>query len=126
NPGRSDCERWHGGFALGWPADRNTLRESSAALGDGEAANADRGMDGTKFDRENIVLKFEKHQLSDRMEHLEAQVFYNYVDHVMDNYSLREFRPMGMMAAPMASNPDREAIGGKVLAEINLTDTLLW
>lgn len=122
----SAYERWNGSFALGWTPDMNTLLELTAALSDGEAAYADRGMDGSKFDRENIGLKFEKHQLSDRMEHLEAQVFYNYVDHVMDNYSLREFRPMGMMAAPMASNPDRETIGGKVLAEINLTDTLLW
>lgn len=114
NEVHSAYERWNGSLALGWTPDENTSLELTAALSDGKAAYADRGMDGSSFDRENIGLKFEKHQLSDRLRHVEAQVFYNYVDHVMDNYTLR------------ASNPDRETIGGKLLAEIDLTHNLLW
>ncbi len=122
----SEYERWSGNLALGWTPDAHTLVELTAARSDGEAAYADRGMDGSKFDRENLGLKVVRHQVTDWLEHIEGQVFYNYVDHVMDNYSLRPFTPMGMMAAPMASNPDRKTVGGKIRADINLSDDLLW
>lgn len=126
NEVHSAYERWNGSLALGWTPDENTSLELTAALSDGKAAYADRGMDGSSFDRENIGLKFEKHQLNDRLRHVEAQVFYNYVDHVMDNYTLREVPATGMMNTPRASNPDRKTIGGKLLAEIDLTHNLLW
>ena len=38
---------------------------------------------------------------------MEAQLYYNYADYVMDNDSLREFRPGNGMNMPVASNVDR-------------------
>ena len=43
---------------------------------------------------------------------IEAQAYYNYVDHVMDNYSLRT--PPMNSAMRMASNPDRKTTGGRL------------
>lgn len=96
---------------LGWTPDRDTRLELSAIRSDGEAAYADRGMDGTKFERSNYGLKFDKANMGGLLDKVEAQAYYNYVDHVMDNYKLRQ-RPAGTMA--MASNPDRKTTGGRL------------
>ncbi len=52
--------RWSTTGALGWTPDDNTLLELSFGRSDGEAAYADRGMDGTKFEREHVGVKFDK------------------------------------------------------------------
>lgn len=96
---------------LGWTPDKDTRLEFSAIRSDGEAAYADRSMDGSKFDRTNYGLKFEKANIGGLLDKVEAQVYYNYVDHVMDNYKLRPL-PTGTMA--MASNPDRKTTGGRL------------
>ena len=96
---------------LGWTPDKDTRLEFSAIRSDGEAAYADRSMDGSKFDRTNYGLKFEKENMGGLLDKVEAQAYYNYVDHVMDNYKLRQ-RPTGTMA--MASNPDRKTTGGRL------------
>lgn len=79
---------------------------------DGEAAYADRGVDGSLFKRDNLGIKLIKENLTERWKKLEVQAYYNYVDHVMDNYSLRT--PTGMMATRMAMNPDRETLGARL------------
>ncbi|MDI3509410.1 MAG: iron complex outerrane recepter protein [Betaproteobacteria bacterium] len=99
---------------VGWTPDRNTRLEFSSIHSVGEAAYADRGMDGVKFDRSNYGLKFEKKHLGGLIDAVDAQVYYNYVDHVMGNYSLRRFMPTAMMANPSVSNPDRKKTGGRV------------
>src|SRR5690606_32098660 len=104
----SEYERWSTNAALGWTPDAHTWLELSLAASDGEAAYADRGMDGTRFKRENVGLKFEKREISPLVEKLEAQAYRNYIDHVMDNFSLRT--PPGMR---MLNNPDRETVGGR-------------
>lgn len=110
NEFHSQYDRWNTNLAVGWtPSDDITL-ELSGSLSDAEAAYADRGMDGSKFARENISTKFIAKNLTDSWEKLEAQVYYNYVDHVMDNYTLRD----AMM--PMASNPDRRTQGARIVA----------
>ncbi|MGV3742466.1 MAG: TonB-dependent copper receptor [Burkholderiaceae bacterium] len=109
----SRYERWNTEAAIGITPDRNTVLELSAARSDGEAAYADRSMDGVKFERENIGLKFEKRNISPLVYKLEANVFRNYIDHVMDNYSLRT--PGAMR---MASNPDRKTTGGRIAATL--------
>jgi len=93
---------------VGLTPDDATRLELSAIKSDGEAAYADRGMDGSQFKRENVALKFEKRRLASWLDKVEAQAYYNYIDHVMDNYSLRT--PPGMA---MASNPDRKTTGGR-------------
>ncbi len=110
--------RWSGNAALGWTPDEQTRLELSGALSDGEAAYADRAMDGVKFARDNVGLRFERQLTGAYVKGLEAQAYYNYVDHVMDNYSLREFTPATMMPFRSVSNPDRRTTGGKVTADL--------
>ncbi|MDQ9172369.1 TonB-dependent copper receptor [Oxalobacteraceae bacterium R-40] len=109
----SRYERWNTEAAIGITPDRNTVLELSAARSDGEAAYADRSMDGVKFERENIGFKFEKRNISPLVYKLEANIFRNYIDHVMDNYSLRTAGAMRMV-----SNPDRKTTGGRIAATL--------
>jgi iron complex outermembrane receptor protein len=110
--------RWSANGAFGWTPDDRTLLELSGAVSDGEAAYADRSMDGVKFARENLGLRFSRESLTAHVAKVEAQAYYNYVDHVMDNYSLRPFVPTPMMPGPSVSNPDRRTTGGKVMADL--------
>ncbi len=114
----SAYERWSANAAIGWTPDNNTLLELTAATSDGNAAYADRMMDGVLFKRENVGLKFRKKKLSPLVEEIDAQVFYNYVDHVMDNYSMRG----GNAATGMVSNPDRLTWGGRLTTTLRLGD----
>lgn len=115
--------RWSEGLRFGLTPDDDTLLELSAMRSDGEAAYADRGVDGSKFERENVGLKFVKEKISPLVEKLEAQVYYNYIDHVMDNYKLRTFTPSMMAPEPAAMNPDRETQGGRIAVTLRPQDS---
>lgn len=119
NTVHSRYTRWSGNAAIGWTPDDNTRLEFSGARSDGEAAYADRTMDGVKFDRENLGLKFEKRKVSEVVDKIEAQIYYNYIDHVMDNYTLRP-----ATGARMVSNPDRETIGGRAAIGLRLSENV--
>lgn len=114
NKVHSKYQRHSATAILGWTPDKDTNLEFSAIKSDGEAAYADRSMDGSKFKRTNYGLKFEKDHIGGILEKVEIQAYYNYVDHVMDNYSLRKFTATPMMMNPMASNPDRKTTGGRL------------
>lgn len=100
------------GAAIGWTPDADTLLEVSAISSKAKAAYADRAMDGAKFDRENLSIKFEKLHISSLIEKIEASTYYNYVDHVMDNYSLRTYS--GAVGGYSVMNPDRETVGARL------------
>lgn len=112
----SRWNKWNSDVAMGWAPAADTLLELTAGKGDGEARYAGRGMDGAAFERETLGLRVEKHNLGGVLDAVEAQVYYNYADHVMDNYSLRTPSGTGMMAGAMASNPDRRTVGGRLKA----------
>ena len=120
NPVHASYERWSGRVALGLTPDANTLYELAYGRSDGKAAYADRMMDGTRFDRENIGLRFEKRNLSPLVRKVEANVYRNYVDHVMDNFSMRPSTPAAKRAL---SNPDRETIGGRAAVTLQPVDS---
>ncbi|WP_244857016.1 TonB-dependent copper receptor [Aromatoleum bremense] len=113
--------RWSTSAALGWTPDDDTRLELSLGRSDGEAAYADRTMDGTRFERENAGLKFERKNLSPLLRKVEAQAYYSYIDHVMDNFSLRRLAPGSMK---MLSNPDRTTRGGRFSATLAPADQL--
>ncbi|WGL15586.1 TonB-dependent copper receptor [Microbulbifer bruguierae] len=108
----SRYERWNSQLGFAWTPDDNTRLELNSARSDGAAAYADRGVDGSRFARENVNAKFVHSDISDLIQSVEVQGYYNYVDHVMDNYTLRE--SSDMMAMQMAMNPDRKTTGGKL------------
>jgi len=110
----SGWERWNADLALGWTPDENTWVELTGGKADAEAVYAGRAMDGSKFARESLGLKLEKKNISDVIQKIEAQVNYNFNDHVMDNYSLREFQASPMMSMPMASNVARKTLNARM------------
>jgi len=114
----SEYLRWNTNAVLGWTPNDTTRIELTGALSDGEAAYADRAMDGVEFQRENVGLKLETKELGRVVSRLELQAYYNYVDHVMDNYSLRSFAPSAMMPGRAVSNPDRRTTGGRLAVDL--------
>ncbi|WP_425918320.1 TonB-dependent copper receptor [Acinetobacter sp. TSRC1-2] len=110
----SDWERWNADVALGWTPDENTWVELTGGKADGEAVYAGREMDGSQFARESLGLRVEKKNVTEVIKKIEAQVNYSFNNHVMDNFSLREFKPSGMMSMPMASNVTRETLNARL------------
>ena len=114
--------RWSANAALGWTPSDDTRLEVAGTRSNGEAAYADRTMDGAKFLRENLGFRGEWRRLTDRIEKLEFQAYRNYVDHVMDNYSLRTFTPSMMSPGPMVNAPDRLTRGGRVALGLRVAE----
>jgi iron complex outermembrane receptor protein len=110
--------KWSASAEMGWTPGTNTFLAMSFLKSDGEAAYADRTMDGSKFARDTGSLRFDKRHISSLVERVESQVFYNFIDHVMDNYSLRT---PGMMLSAM--NPDRKTMGGRGAATLSVSKT---
>ncbi|WP_394537220.1 TonB-dependent copper receptor [Lysobacter enzymogenes] len=112
----SSWKKWNADATAGWTPDADTALELAAGRGDGQARYAGRGMDGAQFRRESYSLRFERKNLGGALDALEANAFYNYADHVMDNYSLRDPNPMSAMPMPVAANVDRLTVGGRAAA----------
>ncbi|WP_347473303.1 TonB-dependent copper receptor [Acinetobacter thermotolerans] len=110
----SDWERWNADLALGWTPDEDTWVELTGGKADGEAVYAGRMMDGSKFARESLGLRVEKKNVTDVIKKIEAQVNYNYNDHVMDNYSLRDFKPTMMMPKETGTNVTRKTLNARM------------
>jgi iron complex outermembrane receptor protein len=107
---------------LGWTPDAHTKLELSGDISDAHAAYAGGNMDGVKFDKEGLSLRFVKTQISPLISSIDFKVYYNYIDHVMDNFTLRTFTPgPGKMA--MASNPDRKTYGGRLSTKLVLSQS---
>ena len=120
----SSYDRWNADATLGWTPDDDTRVELTAGQGNGQAAYAFSGMDGVKFLRKSVGLKLERTHVSSTVSKLSAQVYYNYADHVMDNYTLRQPDPASMMPMAMASDVDRRTVGGRVAANLELGQSL--
>ncbi len=110
----SNYNRWSTTGILGWTPGDDTRVEFTYDRSDGRAAYDDRGMDGTAFDRTGYQLSVSQQNLTPWLAEVEAIAYYNYVDHVMDNYTLRQ--PPNM---PMVSYPDRRTVGGRLSADLN-------
>ncbi|OCQ53271.1 Ferric enterobactin receptor precursor [Photorhabdus australis subsp. thailandensis] len=129
----SRWDKWNSDLALGWTPDKDTLFELTAGKGDGEARYAGRSMDGSQFKRESLGLRFEKSNIGEVLDKVEAQVYYNYTNHIMDNITLRSPN-MGMssstckhmcgmhmnMNSGMSMQLDRRVVGGRAMG------TWLW
>ncbi|KVN26690.1 TonB-dependent receptor [Burkholderia stagnalis] len=112
----SQWDKWNADAALGWTPDDHTRVELTAGGGDGYARYAGRGMDGAHFRRETFGLSFDKRHVGDVLERIEARVYYNEADHVMDNYTLRQPDPTSSMPMRMASEVRRRTFGARAAA----------
>lgn len=124
NAVHSQYNKWNGRLAAGWTPNENTRLQIATTRSDGEAAYADRGVDGSLFDRQSTDIKLQRKALAPWFTELTFQANAGRVDHVMDNYTLRT--PQGMMANPMAMNPSNESTGAKLSAEFLPGDSLVW
>ncbi len=122
NTVHSEYQRWSGNATLGWTPDDKTLFELTGGASDGEAAYADRGMDGSKFLRQHLGLRAKRTVEAGWLHAIEAQLYRNDVDHIMDNYSVRPFTPSMMMPNPAASNPTRLTEGGRLTGTLVVGD----
>ncbi|NDV13207.1 TonB-dependent copper receptor [Crenobacter caeni] len=104
----------------GFTPDADTTIELSADRSRGEAAYADRSMDGSVFDRDAWGIKAERRNLAPWLTALRAEYGHSYVDHVMDNFSLRPQPGMKML-----SNPDRTTDSARVAADLKLASAEL-
>ena len=112
----SDWERWNADLALGWTPDEDTWVELTGGKADGEAVYAGRDMDGSQFARESLGLRVEKRNLTDVIRKVEAQINYNYNDHIMDNFSLRPVPMIHDMAThSMKANPSAMQVTRRTL-----------
>ncbi len=110
----SAWRKWNTDAAVGWTPDPDTVLELSAGTGDAQARYAGRSMDGSRFRRDGLGLRFEKKHIGGVLDAVAANVYRNEVDHVMDNYTLRDPDPGSSMPMPMASNVGDTTQGGRV------------
>ncbi|WP_442683698.1 TonB-dependent copper receptor [Stenotrophomonas sp. JC08] len=113
----SRWHKWNADAAIGWTPDADTVLELNAGTGDALARYAGRGMDGASFKRSSYGLRFERGNLPGAWDKLQANLYSNTADHVMDNYTLRQPNPHGSMPRAMASNVERRTSGGRIAAE---------
>ncbi len=132
----SKWDKWNGDIALGWTPDNDTLLEFTAGKGDGEARYAGRSMDGAHFKRDSLGARFEQSNIGEVFNKFEASVYYNYADHIMDNYTLRspdDGMPKSMdisddmsmgssMNMPMSMELDRRTMGGRMMGTWDWSD----
>ncbi|ALD46850.1 MULTISPECIES: TonB-dependent copper receptor [Serratia] len=139
----SRWDKWNGDLALGWTPDADTLLEVTMGRGNGEARYAGRSMDGSQFKRESLGMRVEKSNIGEVLDKLEAQVYYNYANHVMDNVTLRSPGSGGMgghgghggmnmgghgghmMSSGMTMQLDRRTVGGRVMGTWQWQDVKL-
>ncbi|TVP53770.1 MAG: TonB-dependent copper receptor, partial [Halomonadaceae bacterium] len=105
----SQFERWSTQATAGWTPDERSTIEASYERSDAESAYDDRRMDGTDFDRTGYRLRMEREDITPWLERLEALYFYNDIDHVMDNFRLRDPQMM-----TMARRVQRRSSGGRL------------
>lgn len=121
----SEYERQSLNAKLGFNASETSRLTFDLINSSAQAAYADRSMDGSQFDRDTYSMKLEKKNLSSLVGKVEALVYYNHVDHVMDNYTLRtpSYSMTTMMYTANAMDVDRKTKGARLSTDLNLGDT---
>ena len=109
--------RQSGTAMVGWTPDADTLIQFSFDKSQAQAAMPGKMMDGTKFDREGVNLEFSRANITPLLAKVKALAYHNYVDHVMDTYSMR-YNLTGMGTMNAASQVDHLMQGGKVQADL--------
>lgn len=119
NEVHSAYERRSGSVRVGYTPTPLTELSIDYTQSEAEASYADRGMDGAVFDRESYGITARHKGISEHLKSAEVRAYHTYIDHVMDNYSLRDKAPM---MGYMVSNPDRSTDGVNLTLEWHVTD----
>ncbi|WP_421270603.1 TonB-dependent copper receptor [Aeromonas veronii] len=115
NKVRSFYRRENGTAQLGCTPGEHSWLELTAERSNARAAYADRTMDGPMFDRESFGLKLKQEEITTHWQRSELTLWDNYIDHIMDNFSLRQ------NSTPKSlNNPDRRNTGGRWANDIAL------
>lgn len=109
----SEYERYNGSLSFALTPSEDTFIQVSQDYSDGEAAYADRGMDGTQFLRQGTRIFIEQENLSEHWSKVSVNFFTNEVDHIMDDQKLRKPGMMGY------SRLIRETQGFRLASEFN-------
>jgi iron complex outermembrane receptor protein len=102
--GNTLLSRWdkrNADLTLGFTPDADTLLEVTAGGGNGYAAYAGRGMDATKLERQSLGARFVKSHIGSVLDKIEAQVYFNEANMVMDNITFRSSSGGGGMGSGM-------------------------
>ncbi len=108
---------------LGYRGDTNSL-VLSMTQSMGEAAYADRSMDGVRFDRRQWQMQWRSELPIAMQNSVDISLQRADIDHVMDNYSLRTFTPSMMRPEPAAMNPTRRTDSGRIELQLEPTADL--
>ena len=117
----SSFERRNQMLQLGFTPTENTLLTGTYERSRGEAAYADRMMDGSKFDRDAWNIRLVQRNITPWFTELELRYGQSKIDHVMDTYSMRYLSMMGNQVKK-AMNPKRETNTGHLKATFDWPD----
>ncbi|OAN47947.1 TonB-dependent copper receptor [Magnetospirillum moscoviense] len=106
--------RHSGTASVGWTPDKDTLLQITADKSQGQAAMPGKMMDATKLDREGLNIQASRSNISPLVAKIKAQLFHNYVDHVMDTFSLRFNNAGNTMSAASQVDHLMEGVKGSV------------
>jgi iron complex outermembrane receptor protein len=126
----SGWDKRNADLTLGFAPDADTLLEVTAGGGNGYAKYAGRGMDASKLVRQTLGARLVKSHIGGALDKIEAQIYYNNADMVMDNFTFRTpaampaMPGMGSTAMGMAMADNRITTGGRLAATWRLGDAV--
>jgi iron complex outermembrane receptor protein len=122
NEVRSAFTNQSGNLILGYtPTQDKRLELNLEATREDDVLYAGAGMDSPYSDADNIRLKYVQEDSLGPMSGIKAEIYSSEVDHLMDNYSLRELMAPMRMRVPTTS----DTRGGRVLGDLMLGETKL-
>ena len=107
--------------------DSDTVYQITGDISDGRAAyshSAKYGNDGRTLDRKAVNFLYQKENISNVVSKVKARAWYSYVDHIMDNFTMRPINPNSLTPYSL-SNPNSENTGGRFEVDLTPTDSLL-
>ncbi|MES9816432.1 MAG: TonB-dependent copper receptor [Candidatus Thiodiazotropha sp.] len=115
NEVRSAYENRNGNLILGYMPDQDKRLELNfEATREDDTLFAGAGMDSPKSDADNIRFKYQQSDGLGPFAGIKAEIYSSQVDHLMDNFSLRELSAPMLMAVPATS----DTAGGRLYGDI--------
>jgi iron complex outermembrane receptor protein len=122
NEVRSAFTNQSGNLILGYtPTQDKRLELNLEATREDDVLYAGAGMDSPYSDADNIRLKYVQEESLGPLSGIKAEIYSSEVDHLMDNYSLRELTAPMRMRVPTTS----DTRGGRIMGDLMLGETEL-